>query len=211
MIKVSIIIPVYNQERLVLKALDSIPKRKDIEVIVTDDKSTDHTWSNLVGWQQIHSNDFGNLVLERNQQNMGCGYSKNWMYTRAQGEYIITLDSDDYLYTDKYNEILDKIYNLNADMIFVGNKINDGSIWTSNDRKATWSYFVKNKFLKDNNLNYKKSARRAGDFELTKALQQLPHEEIILKDIVYHYNYPRKGSIVWNYENGVDENNNRNN
>jgi glycosyltransferase involved in cell wall biosynthesis len=41
--KVSVIIPVYNQEVLVLKALDSIPTRDDIEIIVIDDGSTDDT------------------------------------------------------------------------------------------------------------------------------------------------------------------------
>ena len=46
--KVSIIIPVYNQEELVIMALDSIPKqREDIEVIVIDDGSTDDTLKNL--------------------------------------------------------------------------------------------------------------------------------------------------------------------
>ena len=40
---VTVIIPVYNQEELVIKALESIPKRNDIEIIVIDDGSTDKT------------------------------------------------------------------------------------------------------------------------------------------------------------------------
>ena len=46
--KISIIIPVYNQEELVIRALDSIPKqRDDIEVMVIDDGSTDDRLKNL--------------------------------------------------------------------------------------------------------------------------------------------------------------------
>ena len=44
----TIIIPVYNQETLVIRALESVPKRDDIEVIVIDDGSTDNTWNNLL-------------------------------------------------------------------------------------------------------------------------------------------------------------------
>lgn len=197
---VSIMIPNYNQEKLILKALNSIPKRDDIELIIIDDKSTDNSWNIINDWVNNNKDKFGNVIIKLNRDNMGCGYSKNWAYTKASGDYIITLDSDDYLYTDKYNEVLSKLKELDADMVFVANDINDGSVWSHNDRKATWSYFVKRDFLTRSGLNYDPEARRAGDFKLTKELQSLDHSEIILKDVVYHYNYPREGSIVWNYE-----------
>lgn len=200
--KFSIIIPNYNQEKLIIKALDSIPKRKDIQILIIDDCSTDNSWNVINEWCNDNSKFFYNIIKQRNDVNKGCGYGKNLMYTLAEGDYIITLDSDDYLYTNKYSAILDKIYTLNDDIIFIGNDINNGGSWTSSDRKATWSYFVRSKFLRDSNLNYEKTARRAGDYKLTKALRQLPHSEIVLKDVIYHYNYPREGSIVWNYEHG---------
>ena len=40
---VSVVIPVYNQEDLITRALDSIPKRKDIEIIICNDASKDKT------------------------------------------------------------------------------------------------------------------------------------------------------------------------
>ena len=46
--KLSIIIPVYNQEELVIKCLNSIPKRKDVELIITDDCSTDKSKENII-------------------------------------------------------------------------------------------------------------------------------------------------------------------
>ena len=42
-IKVTVIVPVYNQESLIKRALESIPKRDDIEVIAIDDGSIDDT------------------------------------------------------------------------------------------------------------------------------------------------------------------------
>lgn len=200
----TIMIPVYNQEDLILKALDSIPKRNDVQILITDDCSTDNTWSIIEKWTDENYKNFYNVTSQRNRTNRGCGYSKNLMYTLADGKYIVTLDSDDYLYTDKYNEIIDRLYTLDKDMIFIANDINDGAVWSNSDRKATWSYFVRNDFLKSTGLNYNPEARRAGDFELTKSLQQLHPKEMILTDVVYHYNYPREGSIVWKFEHGVE-------
>ena len=202
----SIMIPVYNQEDLILRSLESIPKRSDIELLIIDDNSTDNTVLNISNWINKNNKEFGNILFKKNKKNMGCGFGKNWAYTNSQGKFIITIDSDDYVYTNKYNEVINKLYYINADIIFIGNDVNNGEEWTESSRKATWSYFIKNNFLKTNNLNYDPEARRAGDFDLTTSIQQLQREEVILKDIVYHYNYPRKGSIVWNYENGIDEN-----
>ena len=51
-IKRSVIIPCYNQQDLVTKAIDSIPKRDDIEIIVIDDGSLDYTWDNLLEYRK---------------------------------------------------------------------------------------------------------------------------------------------------------------
>ena len=185
----TIMIPNYNQENLIIRALDSIPKRNDIQILIVDDNSTDNSWEIINDWCNINIKYFCSIIKQRNEINRGCGYGKNLMYTLAEGKYIITLDSDDYLYTNAYNKVIDKLYNLNADIIFVANDVNNGEKWSGPSRKATWSYFVKNDFIKESKLNYDPEARRAGDYELTKELRSLPHEEIILKDLVYHYNY----------------------
>lgn len=200
MIKFTIMVPVYNQEKLVIRALDSIPKRDDIEILIIDDNSSDNTYKNILNWIDINKSKFGSLILKKNDYNMGCGFGKNWAYSVAKGYYIVTLDSDDYLYTEAYNEVLNKLYSVESDMIFIANRINSGDIWSDNTRKATWSYFIKKDFLKSTGLNYSASARRAGDYELTRALQMIDHTEEVWKDVVYHYNYPRKGSIVWNWD-----------
>ena len=54
MIKVSVLIPVWNQEELVIKALDHLPRRDDMEIIVRDDGSTDNTLANLKQYKEEH-------------------------------------------------------------------------------------------------------------------------------------------------------------
>lgn len=46
--KLSVVVPVYNQEDLILRALYSIPNREDIEVVIVNDGSTDNTHNKIM-------------------------------------------------------------------------------------------------------------------------------------------------------------------
>ena len=72
---VSIIIAVYNQEELVIRALESIPVRNDIEVLVVNDASTDNTLQNVLDYKEEHPEL--DIKVFSNEENMGLGYSKN--------------------------------------------------------------------------------------------------------------------------------------
>lgn len=199
MYKLSIIIPVYNQEDLVTKALDSIPWDESVEVIVVDDCSTDNTYEILKNYSRIP------LKLYQNDINRGVGFSKYFGYGIAQGEYAITIDSDDWVYTDKYKEAINKATSSDKDIIYIDNDINDGSIWSAETRCATWYYFVKLKFLRDNNLAYSPTARRAGDWYLLEKIRACNPSTLHLNIVAYHYNYPREGSIIWNWNHRDDK------
>ena len=70
--KLSIIMPVRNGEEYVLKALESIPDRKDIETIVVDDASEDGTYS-VVKLYKFYSDK--NIILLQNDHQKYCGGS----------------------------------------------------------------------------------------------------------------------------------------
>ena len=103
MIKLSIIVPIYNGAEFIVRALDSIPKRDDIEVLCIDDGSTDDTFQILSSYDRLP------IKIFHNQKNMGIGYSSNIGLTNATGEYITGLDIDDYFLTDIFNECLNEI------------------------------------------------------------------------------------------------------
>jgi len=94
--KVSIIIPVYNVQRTIKKAIDSalnqdFPK-KDFEVIVVNDGSTDKTLEILKKYKKKIK-----LICQKNQ---GAIKAANRGFKAAQGKYIIKLDADDYFGKD---------------------------------------------------------------------------------------------------------------
>lgn len=180
------------------RALKSIPQRKDIEIIFVNDCSTDNSLAIIDRWTEKYAAAFSDVQIVELLENRGCGYTRQVAYPLAEGKYLTVLDSDDYLYTKEYSQILDRLAAQDADMLFVGCRVNNGEEWIGNDRKAPWSYFLKREFLERSRLDYP-DMRRAGDFWFTSVLRSRPHVEVVWPDIVYHYNYPCEGSIVWNY------------
>lgn len=105
-IKVSCIMPTHNRSELLIRALDSLLSQslREIEIIVVDDASTDHTPDVLAQRMQIDQR----LIAVRNDKNLGPAESRNKGYAYAKGEYIIFLDSDDYF----LDTMLEKAYTL---------------------------------------------------------------------------------------------------
>lgn len=198
----TIVVPVYNVQDTLVRCLDSIPKRSDIELICCDDFSNDNSWIILNKWYHANVNKFGNFILMRNESNMGVGYTKNLMYKKASGKYISTIDSDDYVYTDNYSIIIDKLYERhdNDEILILDHDDNSGSICMSMSCNATWRYFIQLKYLRDNNIEINPTYRRAEDWFMMRDVEKLNPKFTRLDIHAYHYNYPRKGSISWNWE-----------
>ncbi len=89
----SVVIPCFNREKTICRAIDSIYNQTygNIEIIVIDDGSTDST-SDLLNIYKNHSN-FRYVY----QKNSGAQVARNNGLSLANGEYIIFLDSDDWL------------------------------------------------------------------------------------------------------------------
>ncbi len=95
--EVSIIIPVYNRQNYIARAIRSAIAQRfssgRFEVIVVDDGSTDHT-ADIV-------RDFPDTVrLIQHKENCGLPKARNTGIRAAQGRYIVNLDSDDYMHED---------------------------------------------------------------------------------------------------------------
>ena len=114
----SVIIPGYNVEEYVAKAIESVLVQNfnDYELIFVDDCSTDNT-------AEVVSR-YGKVKLIRNKENLASGGARNVGLDHASGEYIIFLDADDYLYSaDVLGKIDSLIGNKNVDVVYMGFQI----------------------------------------------------------------------------------------
>lgn len=115
--KVSIIVPVYNVEKYLHRCLDSIVGQtyKNIEVIIIDDGSTDNS---------------GKICDEYNrdvrchishQKNKGLSQTRNEALKIVSGEYVLFVDSDDYIDNNLVEKILRLMRGNNADVAIFSN------------------------------------------------------------------------------------------
>lgn len=95
--KFSIIVPVYNVEKYIGKCLDSIMNQtfKDYEVIVVNDGTKDKSMDIVKKYD----------VKVINQENQGLSVARNTGLSKAKGEYLLFLDSDDYIEKDLLKEL----------------------------------------------------------------------------------------------------------
>lgn len=199
--KVSVYIPAYNQEELIIKALDSIPIRDDLEVIVIDDCSTDKTLENVLDYQKKSKL---NMKVLQNESNKGVGYTNNVGLDNSIGEYVYELDCDDCLFTDEFNKVIDQLDG--TDIVYVNAQINDGFIFRLCEENkhhycAGWTHFLRKEFLGNERRPLK---NLFDDLELNERLLAKQHTEKFTDITCYRYNFPREGSIIWQYDHRDD-------
>ena len=197
----TIIVPVYNQEDLIIRALDSIPRRDDIEVLIIDDGSTDNTY-NVCEKYMMDTNDLLIRII-RLENNKGLGNAKNVGYDNAMGEYINQLDSDDYLYTDEYEKVMEQLDG--TDMVYMDLQIDKGDIWRVNEAtKHLWCggtlRFIRKDFLGNSRCP---EILATEDWYLNEELQAKPHSDKFTGIVGYHYTFPREGSLCDLKERGL--------
>ena len=99
MTKFSIIIPCYNRYNAMKNCLESLENQtfKNFEVIIVDDCSTDDSFEKLEEYEKKTSL---NIKLLKNAQNLGAGLTRNNALNNATGEFVVFIDSDDYIEND---------------------------------------------------------------------------------------------------------------
>ncbi len=104
--KVSIIIPIYNGEKYLTKAIESAIKQSlsEIEIIIVDDGSTDNTSSLL----EQYSKKDDRINIYSHHANLGLGPSRNLGIDKASGKFLYFLDVDDYLHLNALESLYEQ-------------------------------------------------------------------------------------------------------
>lgn len=150
MVKVSIIMCVYNAEDVVKRAIDSVLNQtyKDIELIVVNDGSKDGTRSII---DESALND--NRICAIHKENGGPGKARNTGIDMASGKYIMFIDSDDEYESNMVEEMVTRIEENSYDLVCCGyNNVvynDDGSTRTSASQKLNKNYMNRTELLKD--------------------------------------------------------------
>ena len=217
--KVSVIIPVYNNEDYLDKCLSSVCNQtlSEIEIICINDESTD---SSLDILNVFKSKD--ERISVYSQNNQGAGASRNRGIELAQGEYISFVDADDWLEQDALEKLYDNAVSNDSDMVLfnsierkAGDETRDRiympideSIDYNNfvfdykyNRKLVmnsmlviWSKIYKTSFLNENDLRFY-NHRIFNDMQFHIESMILSERISYLPEILYNYNKLNENSL----------------
>ena len=146
---ISVVVASYNYERFLPKTLDSILNQtyKKYEVIIVDDGSKD----NSVELIKKYTKKYKNFHLYQHEGGINKGLPKTieFAISKANGEYVAFLESDDYWREDKLEEVVSLIRKNRDAVIISNNAIPFGSIDNMQDINASKQYLLDvEKFLR---------------------------------------------------------------
>ena len=114
MVKVSVVVPIYNAEKYLKQCLDSIQNQTltDIEIIMIDDGSKDGSAD--ISKQYLSDSRFSYYYKE----NEGLAAARADGIARASGEYLGFIDSDDWIEPDMYEKMYNAAKSNDSDIVF---------------------------------------------------------------------------------------------
>lgn len=206
---ISIVIPIYNDEKYILDCLKSVAKQTftDFECLCMDDGSTDNT-VNLI-------NDFikedNRFVLYQNNHK-GPGWQRNFGIQSAKGEYITFMDHDDFVEVSWLAKLYDTLKTFNVDVAYCSNsdyyddskeekeyyfpESLQGKLEFNHSNIpqdlvccyfAPWRRLVRRDLLIDNKIFFAEGNFKFDDVFFTQLLMQNVSSAAFCNEILYHH------------------------
>ncbi|MCR5771141.1 MAG: glycosyltransferase, partial [Butyrivibrio sp.] len=111
--KITVIIPAYNIENLITRCVESVVNQtypKELtQILVVDDGSTDNTGKIIDELSKKYDN-----VTALHEENSGSSKARNYALSKAEGDYIGFVDSDDFVEPFMYERLVDALVRNNA-------------------------------------------------------------------------------------------------
>lgn len=213
--EVTIGIPVYNVERYIRQAMDSVMAQtfESIEILICDDCGTDSSIDIVRDYQSNHPRGKDIRIL-RQPHNMGIGAGRNLMMDEALGKFFYSMDADDtiepntiellYNTAQKHDAQIvygsfDRVYTTNDKVVKTVPYPYPSHVFIDSDEYAyyvyhvgiqgmNWNYLISMDVIRKNQLKVTPVRHGYGeDFTFTIDLPTYVDRAVLLPDITYHY------------------------
>lgn len=143
--KISLIIPVYNAEKTLDRCLDSVVSQtyENLEIILVNDGSKDRSGKSCDKWAQKDDR-----IKVIHKENGGVSSARNIALKNLSGDYILWVDSDDFIELDYCQTLIDVAQKENADVV-VARFTRSEELLKENDRYDEYKVYKKGKAYHD--------------------------------------------------------------
>lgn len=121
--KISVLIPVYNVEKYIERCILSVlgqTMQNGVEVIILNDCTPDCSMAIIQKVLNSHLRKNGMTIhIIKHEQNRGQAAARNTLIRHAKGEYLLFIDSDDYVDSDMLEKMYEKAIETEADIVMV--------------------------------------------------------------------------------------------
>jgi len=142
---ISVVTAVYNTEKYLDKAVQSVLNQtfRNFEYVIVDDGSTDGSYEILQDYAKKHPD----IVRLYKQENRGAYPAYNKCTELAEGQYIMTLNSDDYLSEDCLEIVSSYVMDYSVDVVFINTTTHIADIDQNIIERDTSSSLMKEEFV----------------------------------------------------------------
>lgn len=208
-VRVSVCVPVYGVEDYIERCARSLFEQTydAIEYVFVDDCAIDNSISILKRVLNDYPNRIGSVRIIRHRRNSGLAVARNTCVNSASGDYIIHVDSDDWLEKNTVEECVKSVSKTNYDIVYFDiishwegyNDILNIPLGVTKDKllEEMLSYrvrhclcgsFIKRSLYVENNIHALDGINMAEDFQVSPLLLYYAKSIFSIGKVLYHYN-----------------------
>lgn len=206
--KVSILVPIYGVEKYIERCAESLFEQTfhDIEYVFVNDCTPDASISILKTVLERYPERRKNVIIVEHDVNKGLGAARNTAVSKASGDFLMHVDSDDYIGEDYVKACIDEQERTNADIVTV-----DAIVHRRNyDEKRilpnyktprelttallqrdipvnVWGRLIRSSLYHDNNISVEGDVNMSEDWNVIPRLVSCAHCISQIHDVYYYY------------------------
>lgn len=215
-ILVSVVVPVYGTEKYIERCARSLFEQTydNIEYIFVDDCTPDRSIDILKEEMRHYPQRERNVKIEKNVSNFGLAEVRNVGVSHCQGQFLMHVDSDDWLDTDVIERCVSKQSETDADIIVFDRKLykNDGIKLVSSPEVSTskdfttqmlrrerdisiWGMLIRTSLYKDHDITCRRGINMSEDYQTSPRLAYYAKSVAFVHDTFYNYECRNMKSI----------------
>lgn len=215
---VSILIPVYNSEKYILQCIHSVFSQdyENIEYIIVNDATPDSSMKLINETLNVYPHRTQAIKIIEHETNQGIAATRNTLLKNATGNYVLFVDSDDFMEPGAIKSLVERAELLDPDIIrfayftYMHGKKRLISHPTYKNKEellkqyigawdsvqGLWQLFVKREVFTDNNITFPKGINHCEDYLITAILFLKASSIVDQREAYYNYRIDNENSLT---------------